>query len=278
MARYSGQAGPDSRPSETVLLAVLHKQLAHDNILEFLGVVEQMGVIVCIVTKWHTDDAITYLNNPANHSDLPKLVCSSTLDHWFPCRLTPDTTSDAGYQQGLVISARLRRCSWGPPRCGCILYSSRSHRAPIDHSLLQKNVLVANPVKAVIADFGHSVCDGEEKESEKPRISAMQGHCAPELRGPQPEWPSRASDVFACASTFVELLFGRSLDAQSYCQPLPSAGYRAIPDGQWPALDSLIQGMRREVPMERPSVQDVQEKIQKMNKSIIKSKKAGMRI
>jgi len=81
VARHSGQAGSDSRPSETVLLAVLHKQLAHDNILEFLGVAERMGVIVCIVTKWHTDDAITYLNNPANHSDLPKLVCSSTLDH-----------------------------------------------------------------------------------------------------------------------------------------------------------------------------------------------------
>ena len=152
-----------------------------------------------------------------------------------------------------------------------------SDRASIVHPLLQKNILVAIPVKAVIADFGYSMCDGEEKESEKPRISAMQGHCAPELRGPQPEWPRPASDVFACASTFVELLFGGSLDAQSYRQRLPSTGYRAIPDKQWPELDGLIQNMWCGEPGGRPTAHEVQEKIQKINQKITRSKKADTR-
>ena len=137
--------------------------------------------------------------------------------------------------------------------------------------MLQKNVLVAklpsNTVRAIIADFGYSLCDGEQEVLTSPRISAKQSHCAPELLSfPTLAWPSPASDVFACASSFVELLFGRPLNAQSYRQTLPSTGYRELTNRQWGELGPFIQRMWCEDPAKRPSVSQTQEKIRKIRR------------
>jgi hypothetical protein len=138
------------------------------------------------------------------------------------------------------------------------------------NQLLQKNVLVAtkpnsNAVRAVIADFGYSLCDGEQEVLASPRISCNEGYRAPELASLS-EWPSRASDVFACASTFVELLYGRRLSGPYYCPPLKltSAGCRGIPSERWQEWDLMIQKMWSNNPTERPTARGVQEKIKKL--------------
>jgi hypothetical protein len=66
----------NTTPRSTAVLAVLHKQLVHENILAFLGVVEHTDL--GIVTAWHKEgDAFSYLDDDSQrHSHVPTLVSS----------------------------------------------------------------------------------------------------------------------------------------------------------------------------------------------------------
>jgi hypothetical protein len=182
--------------------------------------------------------------------------------------------SAARHQQGVVVFARCRRRSWGPSwREYSILsvpHDLAAHQLP--NQLFQKNVLVVTKpkVKAVIADFGYSLCDGEQEVLASPRISCIEGYRAPELASLL-EWPSRASDVFACASTFVELLYGQQLGAPSYSPPFNfnsiSTGRRAISAQQWPQWESLIQSMWCGRRRERPTAHGVQKELARLIKA-----------
>ena len=118
VARRSGAAPDSPTPRlKNALLAVLHKQLVHDNVLGFLGVVERMGDL-CIVMPWcDKGNAVSYLESPANHSHLQNLVCESPTAHSSKLSDDPETP-DRGHHRRFVIFARFGRCSWGPARCG----------------------------------------------------------------------------------------------------------------------------------------------------------------
>lgn len=68
---------------ENAVLAVLHKQLVHENILAFLGVVEHKDL--GIVTPWHEEgDAFSYLEHDSRrHSHIPTLVSSAQFRRPF---------------------------------------------------------------------------------------------------------------------------------------------------------------------------------------------------
>jgi len=233
-----GTGMDSSKRSENVLLAVMHKQLKHENILEFIGVVERMGD-VCIVTAWHDEgDALSYLRDPYHHKHVPALMV--------------DVSKGLAYLHDIGV---------------------------IHGDLHGENVLIAsqnqkgsNTVKGVIADFGYSVCYNELSRS---RLSAMRNHCAPELADFPSVWLSPATDVFACASTFMQLL-GLPLHPLSYREDLLyTQGCRAILEGRWEGWRGLIRMMWSERPDRRPAIREVQTRINKLIKSDLRSKRSS---
>ena len=77
--RVAQHSGATLHCLENALLAVLHKQLVHDNVLGFLGVVEYNNDLRIVMPWYDEGDAVSYLESPDNQSHTPNLVCSCSL-------------------------------------------------------------------------------------------------------------------------------------------------------------------------------------------------------